>query len=210
MSMNLYSKRHTKRHWSGVWVLSALLACGGDRAVPQNDSADSMPAPGSGNPSASDNATPSDTTPYVYVTEYGIGDLRAGMTLEEARRVVPALQLIAGADSTACTYLEWPTAPAGVLVMFDQGRVARVDVDSAGVRTAAGIQVGDAAARVDSAYGDRLTKGPHKYTDGEYFTVTPIRAADSLYRVIFEVEAGRVLRYRVGVLPQVAFVEGCS
>lgn len=197
-----------------VWCLAALVAvvvgCGTDRrASPSGDDTAAVGSANQDTPRAGE-APSSDTSTFVYVTDQGIGDLRAGMTLAEAQRVLPALHLVPGADSTACTYLEWPTAPAGVLVMFDAGRVARVEVDSAGVRTAAGIQVGDPAARVDSAYGDRLTKGPHKYTDGEYFFVAPVRAADSLYRLIFEVEGGRVTRYRVGLRPQVKYVEGCS
>lgn len=151
-----------------------------------------------------------DTTPFTFATAFGVGDVRAGMTLDDARIRTPDLRLIANSDSLECTYLEWPSAPAGVLVMFDGGRIARVDVDSAGVRTEAGVQVGDLASRVDSTYGDRVTKSPHKYTDGQYFTVAPLREADSLYRIVFEVENGRVSRFRVGLRPQVEYVEGCS
>jgi hypothetical protein len=159
---------------------------------------------------ASETAPAETAAPLVFVTDFGVGDLRAGMTLDEARRVMPELRLIAGTDSSSCSYLEWPSAPPGVLVMFDGGRLARFDIDSVGVRTEAGAQVGDAASRVDSLYAGRLTKQPHKYTDGEYFLVAPMRAADSLFRLVFEVEGGRVSRFRVGTRPQVEYVEGCS
>lgn len=156
------------------------------------------------------NPGPAPAAPYVYATDYGIGDLRAGMTLDEATRAVPDISIIAGTDSVACSYLNWPSAPAGVLVMFDGGRVARVDIDSVGVRTEAGAQVGDSEARIDSLYAGRVTTMPHKYTDGHYKVVKPMRAADSLFRTIFEAEGGKVTRYRVGKLPQVEYVEGCS
>jgi hypothetical protein len=159
---------------------------------------------------ASETAPAETAAPLVFVTDFGVGDLRAGMTLDEARRVMPELRLIAGTDSTSCSYLEWPSAPPGVLVMFDGGRLARFEIDSAGVRTEAGAQVGDAASRVDSLYTGRLTRQPHKYTDGEYFVVAPMRTADSLFRLVFEVEGGRVTRFRVGTRPQVEYVEGCS
>lgn len=159
-------------------------------------------------PSAS--PTPAPAAPDVYVTDYGIGDLRAGMTLEEAKRALPDLSIIAGTDSAECSYLNWPSAPAGVLVMFDEGRVARVDIDSVGVRTEAGAQVGDSEARIDSLYAGRVTTMPHKYSDGHYKVVKPIRAADSLFRIIFEAENGKVTRYRTGKMPQVEYVEGCS
>ncbi|MCC6431224.1 MAG: hypothetical protein IT354_09965 [Gemmatimonadaceae bacterium] len=150
------------------------------------------------------------TTAYVYVSDYGVGDLRAGMTLEQAQRIAADLKPIARTDSTECSYLDWPSAPPGVLVMYDGGRIARFDIDSAGVRTAAGAQVGDSEARVDSLYAGRVTTTPHKYTDGHYLTVTPPRAADSLFRLVFEAEGGTITRYRVGIMPQVQYVEGCS
>jgi hypothetical protein len=185
-----------------VAVSLVLSACDGE-AAPVADTAQPV--------ATTVEATPAEATaPLVFVTDFGVGDLRAGMTLDEARRVMPELRLIAGTDSSSCSYLEWPSAPPGVLVMFDGGRLARFDIDSAGVRTEAGAQVGDAASRVDSIYAGRLTKQPHKYTDGEYFQVAPMRAADSLFRLVFEVEGGRVTRYRVGTRPQVEYVEGCS
>lgn len=189
---------------TGVALLVALAlgACGreaassADTAQPVESTVDSAPVEAS--------------VPLVFVTDFGVGDLRAGMTLDEARRVIPELRLIAGTDSSSCSFLEWPSAPPGVLVMFDGGRLARFDIDSAGVRTEAGAQVGDAATRVDSLYAGRLTKQPHKYTDGQYYLVAPMRAADSLFRIVFEVEGGRVSRFRVGTRPQVEYVEGCS
>lgn len=178
-------------------------ACGrSDSAV--TDSATAPPPP------AGTAAPTADTSTYVYVTDYGIGDLRAGMTYDDAVRVTPGLRRIAGTDSTECSYLEWPAAPPGVLVMFDEGHIARIDVDSAGTRTAAGAQVGDKASRIDSLYQGRVSAMPHKYTDGQYLVVTPPRVADSLYRLVFEVEKGVVTRYRVGLKPQVEYVEGCS
>jgi hypothetical protein len=187
---------------AAIVLACALGACGREAA---NVADTAQPAVATG-----ENAPAEPSAPLVFVTDFGVGDLRAGMTLDEARRVMPELRLIAGTDSSSCSYLEWPSAPPGVLVMFDGGRLARFDIDSAGVRTEAGAQVGDAASRVDSLYAGRLTKQPHKYTEGEYFVVAPMRAADSLYRLVFEVEGGRVTRFRVGTRPQVEYVEGCS
>jgi len=183
-------------------VLTVSIAACAEERPPATDSPAVVQVPESSSAAAE--------SPYVFVTEVGIGDLRADMTLAQAQGIAPDLRLIAGTDSTECSYLEWPSAPAGVLVMFDEGRLARFDVDSAGVRTQAGAQVGDRAARLDSLYAGRLTRQPHHYTDGQYFVVTPLRAADSLFRLIFEVENGTVSRYRVGRMPQVEYVEGCS
>jgi hypothetical protein len=102
-------------------------------------------------------------------------------------------------------------APPGVSVILVRGKVARVDVDSAGVRTDAGISVGDSATRVSAAYGTRMTAMPHKYVQGgQYLTVRSEPPGDSTVRLVFETEHGRVTRLRSGRLPEVAWVERCG
>lgn len=192
---------------AGVLAAVAALSACADRTA---STVDSSAVDAAATPPRDDGVVTTPATAYVYVSDYGVGDLRAGMTLEQAQRVAADLKTITRTDSTECSYLDWPSAPPGVLVMYDGGRIARFDIDSAGLRTAAGAQVGDTEARVDSLYAGRVTTTPHKYTDGHYLTVTPPRAADSLFRLVFEAEGGKITRYRVGMLPQVQYVEGCS
>ena len=95
--------------------------------------------------------------------------------------------------------------------MLASGVVARVDVDSAGIRTDAGITVGDSSAAVMRAYDGRISATPHKYvTGGEYLTVRPAVSTDSTLRIVFEAESGRVTRYRSGRVPEVEWVERCG
>ena len=141
------------------------------------------------------------------VTADGIGALRVGMTAEDLRRV--------GGDFTMptgrCVYVRPSRLPVGVMVMLGDGVVARVDVDSAGVRTDSGISVGDSAGKVASVYGDRVTSTPHKYVQGgRYLSVRPASPSDSTRRIVFETENGRVMRFRAGRLPEVAWVERCG
>ena len=87
------------------------------------------------------------------------------------------------------------------------GRIVRVDITAPGVPTeAAGIEVGATESQVREAYGARVSSSPHKYTNGRYLTIS----ADSDHRVVFETDGERVTRYRVGRLPEVEWVEGCS
>ena len=142
------------------------------------------------------------------VTPNGIGAIRIGMSVDDLRGIVDVTAPKAGAE---CSYVRPIAAPPGVLVMFARGRVARVDVDSPGVRSDAGIAVGDSAARVADAYAGRLTASPHKYvTGGQYLTVKPISPQDSARRIVFETENGRVTRFRSGRLPEVEWVERCG
>jgi hypothetical protein len=187
-----------------------------ERASPRADSATSrvatpaVPAPRDSSDAQTTPAPPASPTPTYTVTEHGIGPLRAGMTFTEADAALGgALMVPAAVDTTGCDYLVWDGGPSGVHVMFDQHRVARIDVDTASIATAAGARVGDDEARIKRLYpGVAVT--PHKYEDGHYLTVTPSTAADKRYRIIFETAGGRVTRYRAGMLPSVEYVEGCS
>jgi hypothetical protein len=145
------------------------------------------------------------------VTLHGIGPIRAGMSVAEASSAIgAALELPPGADAAACDYLRWPGGPAGVTVMVEQLRIARVDVLSGAIATDEGAQIGDSTDRIRSLYAGRVTASPHKYTAGQYLTVAPASPADGGFRLVFETEGGRVTRYRSGKVPQVQYVEGCS
>ena len=131
------------------------------------------------------------------------------MTLDELKTaagdVTPAPNAAA-----ECAYVHPASAPPGVLAMLAKGVVARIDVDSAGVATVEGVAVGDTASKVNDAYAGRVTVTPHKYVQGgQYLTVKPTAPQDSL-RIVFESEAGRITRYRVGRVPQVEWVERCG
>lgn len=133
------------------------------------------------------------------------------MSLREASGAVgTTLSAPRGSDLAGCYYVTWKGAPPGVRVMGEGESIVRVDVDSAGVATAAGVRVGDAEDRVRQLYAGRVAVSPHKYTDGRYLTVTPANPADSLYRIVFEAEKGRIVRYRAGRVPAVEYVEGCG
>ena len=142
------------------------------------------------------------------VSAGGIGVLRLGMTVDEARA---ALGGRFGPDSTAgCHHAPLGRAPGRVLAMIVDGRVVRIEVKDGVVATDRGARVGDSEARIDSLYAGLVTVEPHKYTDGHYLVVTPEAAADSGLRLIFETDGSHVTEYRAGRLPEVAWVEGCS
>ncbi len=99
------------------------------------------------------------------VTELGFGPLHAGMTIAQAAAVVPGTFASPSGDAASeCEYASWSDAPPGVHVMLVSGAVARVDVDSQAVQTAAGATVGSSEARIDSLYQGRVRRMPHKYT----------------------------------------------
>ncbi|MDP1859554.1 MAG: hypothetical protein Q8K82_12840 [Gemmatimonadaceae bacterium] len=149
--------------------------------------------------------------PQWRLSAHGFGPLVAGMTAADAARATRGtLSLPAVTSSEQCAYASWGAAPAGIKIMFEGGVLVRVDVTAPGVATAEGLEVGSPAARADSLYGAGATRRPHKYEDGEYLIVQPLAPADTMQRLVIELVGGTVKRFRVGRIPQVEYVEGCS
>lgn len=161
-------------------------------------------------PADSVSATPAASAAGEWiVTPSGIGRIRVGMTVDELQRAAGDFPTPpAGAE---CTYVRPAGAPRGVSVMLANGRVVRIDVDSAGVRSDAGVAVGDSGVTVNQAYAGRITVTPHKYVaGGRYLTVRAASPADSTLRIVFESEAGRITRFRSGRIPEVELLERCG
>lgn len=204
-------------------VLASVLfiaACGRD-ATPNREStaatarADStVPAKVVVSPPTA-SADPSGDSPAadgaVQVTEHGVGPLKIGMTLADARSATAGtLSAPPAADTAVCGFARWAGAPAGVRMMTAKGRIVRVDIDSGSATTAAGAHIGDSESRINTLYAGRVETTPSKYTRGHYLTVKGPVAADSSYRFIFETDGKRVTKYRAGRMPEVGYVEGCG
>ena len=192
-----------------VWMslVVSLTACG----TPKDHPADSVSvAPPGTDDSTSDAPAAINPDSQSVVTPYGMGKLRAGMTVAAAAAVFPGFKIPVRRNRNACVYATADSLPAGVRVMVEQGRVARVEVMEGSVQTSTGARIRDTEERIKRLYPNQVTVSPHKYTDGHYLTVVPTASGDSAYRIIFETDGSRVLRYRAGTRPQVEYVEGCS
>jgi hypothetical protein len=178
-------------------LLLAALACG--RAAP-----DRSPAADSTPPAPAEAAA----EPWTIRLD-GVGPVRFGTALADARAALGDSLIVApGAE---CGFTVPRGAPAGVRFMVEQGKIVRVEVDSSGVRTTAGAEVGMSEADVRGRYPVGLRVQPHKYDPkGRYLVVQGTEPADSARRLIFETDGQRVVRYRAGVTPAVEYVEGCA
>jgi hypothetical protein len=154
-------------------------------------------------------AAPSAPSTWV-VRPDGLGPIRIGATVAELEAALGRRPPRADSLDPHCDYLRDPDRVPGVWFMLTEGRVARLDVDSTGPATTEGVRVGDGTEKVQRLYAPRVIVTPHKYTGGEYLTVTPAPPADSQYRMIFETDSGIITRYRVGRLPEVGWIESCS
>jgi hypothetical protein len=143
-------------------------------------------------------------------TAEGVGPVRIGMRLGEADSALGGRLATREDLNPDCDHVGLEDGGRGVLYMVVAGRVARIEIESPDVATDRGARVGDPSDRVRRLYGDRVEARPHKYVEGaQTLVVTP--SGDGGRRLVFETDAGgRVVRYRVGRMPEVEWVEGCS
>lgn len=183
----------------------AVAACAVEKSPGSGDSA----GPSTDTAPGADSTASAPARNTFTVSADAAGPIRVGMAIDALKDAAGTLTPPPNA-AAECAYVHPASAPPGVLVMLTRGIVARIDVDSAGVATTEGVAVGDSVSRVNEAYSDRITVMPHKYVQGgQYLTVKPAAPQDSL-RLVFESEAGRITRYRVGRVPQVGWVERCG
>lgn len=117
------------------------------------------------------------------------------------------------AKGSSCFYLRaehLPNQKPGIGFMFEDAKFVRFDVDDVRQIAPGNIKVGDSAEQVLQAHTGRVESAPHKYVAGaRMLTVTS--EDNSAARLIFEIGAdGKIVSWRIGIPPQVFYVEGCS
>ena len=144
----------------------------------------------------------------------GYGPLRLGMTAEEMRRAWGAT--LRGeppeGDAGACHYLNvvGVGATPSLAFMLEGGRLVRYEVASDTLLAPGGGRRGMTEAELQAQYKGSLQASPHEYVEGgKYLAFDTSGVAPS--RLVFETDAqGIVTEWRVGLSPQVDYVEGCS
>ncbi len=114
------------------------------------------------------------------------------------------------AEGSTCTHLypAWVKVPAEFAFMFEGGKFVRYSVENDKLLAPGGGRVGMTRAEIEKLYPGRIEVQPHKYTDGQYLRIADDASGSAL---VFETNAaGRVTEWRLGVPPQVDYVEGCS
>jgi hypothetical protein len=154
-------------------------------------------------------AAPAPTPAGPVINAEGFGPLRVGMTWEEALAAMPSLTRQLEEQMEAC-YTAQSTQYPGLSVMFEDRRLARVSAwDPSQVTDAQGLHVGQPAAAVRAAYGDRLLQEPHHYED-----------PPAVYLTLWTTRGQRGVRYEIGGNgnisaihgggPQIEYIEGCA
>ena len=138
-----------------------------------------------------------------------------GMTAEEARADWNGNPLeLAGdpGDGSACHHLgpAGQATPAQLAFMFENDLFVRYSAESSEITAPGGGRVGMDEAALQGLYGDRLAVAPHKYVKGGKMLMSAEDGGNLPSRLFFELDAdGRVTSWRVGLAPQIGYVEGC-
>lgn len=141
----------------------------------------------------------------------GYGDMRFGMSAEEAKKAWGGELIGAPSAGETCFFLspKWAKAAAEFAFMIENDKFVRYGTESGKFIAPGGGKVGMTADEIKQLYSGRVEEQPHKYEDGGKYLRIKDTAGSGV--VLFETSAaGKVDEWRVGVPPQVDYVEGCS
>lgn len=142
----------------------------------------------------------------------GYGDMKLGSTVEEAKTAWAGELNGNPGEAGGCYYLtpKWVKKPSDFSFMIEGDKFVRYDVGTDKEAAPGGGKVGMSVDQLNKLYGDSLQSTPHKYVQGgQYLSIAASGVAPS--KLVFETDAaGKVNAWRVGLLPQVDYVEGCS
>jgi hypothetical protein len=190
-------------------LVAPLVASCRERAAPGADSAGASTAGGTTRAVLDSAPVTVPSRGAWQLTPTGGNGLVIGMTLADVGRVlgVTLTKNLYDEEST-CSYAAG-ALPEGLGLMLEADTLVRIDVRDTTIATREGARVGDTEARVKSLYPGIVTQ-PHKYTgpEGHYLVFTP--RGDARHRLVFETDGTRVTEWRVGRVPEVEYVEGCS
>jgi hypothetical protein len=196
-------------------VLGVLFAVGtsgcSPRESPQSAAPADAPPASVSQPSVAAGAHKND--PAV-VNFAGFGPAHFGDD-EEHVRMAWGYPLVSGkpAAGSTCYYLAMDPPPdngRGIRFMMDEGKFVRYDVDVPLHVAPGDVIVGDDGDVVRKAFAGRVDDQPHKYIEGGR-TLTVSAPDGGAARLVFEIDAaGKISNWRIGVPPQVHYVEGCG
>ena len=199
-------------------IVAALAAC---RAEPASEAtATDTPPPAPAQP-ATPPPAPAPTPPPAappdgsdhQATFAGYGDVKFGTPAEDMEKAWGGELTELGKDGNARCYFmtpAWVKVPAEFNFMISEGRFARFGTESDKFAAPGGGKVGMRVAELQALYNNALQATPHKYVEGgQYLSIAASGVAPT--KLVFEADAsGVVSEWRVGLLPEVDYVEGCS
>lgn len=209
-----------------IAVLSlALAACQRDAAPvdPQPAASPAMPTePAASRPDQPDAQVPPAHAPGTNVpqvvdgtvTYQGFGPAAFGSDAEQVRMAWGNdLGDAKPTEPGGCYYLApqpMGTAAYDIGFMIEGDRFVRTDVGNPGYTAPGGGKVGMTRADIERLYAGRVEASPHKYVEGAQ-TLRVTNAEGGEAALVFETDAdSNVTAWRIGMPPQVDYVERCG
>lgn len=141
------------------------------------------------------------------LTYSGLGSLRIGMTLRDAKRAGIKIVVDEQFSELSTCGLASVAGYDSVHLLFEANRIARIEIYNDKFSTFSGAKVGDAESDIRRIYGARVKVEPHQYDpDGHYMIVS---SSDKKYALVFETDGKVVTDLRAGLIPAVHYVEHC-
>lgn len=194
----------TTRIFSAAAAASILALAGCERAASVKTS---EPAEA---PVAAPVAAPAPTrTPPVadsnVLTPEGLGPVRIGMSAAEVAAVWGAAPPPDDPSPEGCNEFHPATAPEGVIVMIQAGRLTRISlIRNATQKTDRGFGLGDTAEAIRQGYGAAIVAQPHKYNPAPAEDLVAWSKGGSTAYVTDP--AARGLRYEIGTDGKAAII----
>lgn len=144
----------------------------------------------------------------------GFGPAKFGASAEEVRMAWGGDLGDAKPDEPGGCYYLIPATQAKqgykIAFMIEGDKFVRLDVASDEIVAPGGGKIGMGEAELQKLYHGALQSMPHKYVEGgHYLSVAASGVAPS--KLVFETdENGKATEWRIGLTPQVDYVEGCS
>lgn len=139
----------------------------------------------------------------------GAGPLKVGMRFDTVNKVLGQHMQRVPVElrgTPNCFQLE-PAGQPGLLLMFVDDVLQRVDVMEEGIASERGIGLGDPVEKVMHSYGEAVSSTPQAYDDSER-TLT-VRAGAGKYAIRFDTSKGKVGAIYAGGWKEVQLSEGC-
>lgn len=148
--------------------------------------------------------------PNIELAEQTLTGVYLGMPVNSVLQKLPhyTSPVESNTAPAECYYLTSNQPSTGVKIMIFDGKVIRFDVGkTSNFTTRLGAGIGTTTKAILTAYPN-ATKQAHPYLGnaGEYLTVK----LPSGNAIIFETEFNTVSQFRLGLYPEVEFIEGCS
>jgi hypothetical protein len=211
-----------------IAMIATLAACNADRDA-GSDATNAPPVadqpagdvPPATMPSPASLPSPASTTVPAPATDgadaqasfAGYGDVKFGIAAADMEQAWGGELQALGKDANPSCYFmapKWVRNPSEFAFMIGDGKFVRYGTDSAKYVAPGGGKVGMSTRELQALYHDALQATPHKYVEGgQVLSIAASGAAPA--KLVFETDAaGRATAWRVGLSPQVDFVEGCS